>query len=180
MAISVSIPSSPSLKDLTNARFGRLTVVGFAEKRGRKLYWNCVCDCGASKAVHGEHLKEGRSRSCGCLNRDAQRDSFTTHGGAPFDKSARHPLYSTWCNMKKRCYSKKADQYPYYGGRGIVVCDEWKHDFARFAADMGLKPSPEHSIDRKDNDGPYALWNCRWATKVEQAANKRAYGTVAL
>lgn len=159
--------------DLTNGRFGRLTVLGFAGKRGRKLYWLCRCDCGTSKEIHGDHLKAGRTRSCGCLNREAQRQSFGKHHGAPADKSQRHPLYSTWCNMKARCYNPSVDAYPYYGGRGIVVADEWRDDFARFAADMGPKPSPGHSIDRINPDGHYGPGNCRWATKSEQSANRR-------
>lgn len=82
-----------------------------------------------------------------------------------------------WATMISRCENPKVDQYRYYGGRGIVVCAEWRHDFAAFLRDMGPRPSVKHSIDRVDNDGPYAPWNCRWATSDEQHSNMRPRGT---
>jgi hypothetical protein len=75
--------------------------------------------------------------------------------------------------MKTRCYNEKAPKYPNYGGRGIKVCDRWLHSFENFLADMGPKPGPEYSIDRKENDGDYEPGNCRWATPTQQAQNRR-------
>lgn len=107
---SVEMPNNPQFKNLTGMKFGRFIIVSYAGKRGRQPYWNCMCECGTSKTVHGGHLKEGRSRSCGCLNSETQRISFEKHGGASLIKAQRHPLYSTWCGMKKRCYNKNSDQ----------------------------------------------------------------------
>ena len=81
--------------------------------------------------------------------------------------------YSAWLGMKKRCTKPNNSRYGSYGGRGITVCKRWMDSFQAFLADMGLKPSPDLSIDRIDNDGNYEPGNCRWATKEEQSSNKR-------
>lgn len=81
------------------------------------------------------------------------------------------PGYRSWSMMKQRCNNPNYTHYSYYGGRGIKVCERW-NDFRNFYEDMGARPSPQHSLDRIDNDGNYEPDNCRWATKLEQVLNR--------
>ncbi len=156
--------------DLTGQRFGRLVVID----RGiganpRATYWNCLCDCGNRSTVFAGSLRNAAipTRSCGCLQREITKARNTTHG--------LHYTYQRrlWQGIKSRCYNPKTPPYKHYGERGIVMADVWLNDLPRFAADIGQRPTPRHSLDRIDNDGPYAPGNVRWATRQQQNRNYR-------
>ncbi len=154
-------------KDETGKRYGRLTVVSRIERPGKGLFWKCVCDCGNESVVWGANLRNGNSKSCGCLGRENKLASKTTHG------KAHTREYHVWLTMKSRCRNPKNHKYADYGGRGIKICKRWEV-FDNFYADMGDRPSDAHSIDRIDNDGDYTPDNCRWATTEQQQGNKRS------
>lgn len=147
--------------DLIGKRFGRLIVVAPAgqSRRHANYRWTCRCDCGQTAVVPGGRLTSGNTRSCGCTQ--------VRHG------RATTPEYRTWIGMRNRCTNPKDRNYPRYGGRGIGVCAEWAASFAAFFAHVGPRPSASHTLDRFPNrNGGYEPGNVRWATKVEQAANR--------
>lgn len=176
------MPTRKGFHNLAGRTFHRLTVVSFSGRtKRRRGYWLCVCTCGNYIHAETSSIKSGNTKSCGCLWRDAH------FARRKLCRVTHHPLYVSWKAMVQRCSDPHLPEWKYYGGRGIAVCAGWKH-FANYCVDIGNigpKPSPQHSLDRINNDGHYSCGHCqqcveaewrmnlRWATKSEQNLNRR-------
>jgi hypothetical protein len=149
--------------NLTGKRFTRWLVIEEAvlSPAGHGL-WVAVCDCGVQREVKGISLKTGKSKSCGCLQSDTLRKLKTTHG------KTGTPEYLAWEAMWNRCTNPNSAGYPEYKHR--LPPPEWRN-FEVFLADLGLKPSKFHTLERTNNALPYGPQNCEWATRSTQARN---------
>lgn len=153
--------------------FGRLMVLS-TYKKNHHTWARCKCSCG--KIVHksSNKLKSGHTRSCGCLRVERRGSGSITHGcstkGNPNYRTGTAE-YRTWAGIKRRCSDMEDSRY---GGRGIKMCERWQKSFSDFLSDVGVRPSPDHTLGRIDNDGHYKPGNVKWETFSEQAANKRS------
>ena len=144
--------------------FGDLTIVSIDNSiLGNHKPCTCICICGGTRITRYSSLVSGATKSCGCANSKPK-----THG------QSNHPLFKIWRGMISRCTKPQAANYPLYGGRGITVCDEWLNDINIFIADMGERPSKDHSVERRNNELGYSKDNCYWATRKEQCNNTRS------
>lgn len=149
---------------LTGTRFHKLTLkehLFLGEKGRRRSAYRCECDCGNIKIILAQSIKSGRSKSCGCGISEQAR----THG------MSKQSEFWIWQGIIQRCENPNQTGYSRYGARGITVDARWKK-FENFIEDMGRRPSPEHSVDRKDGTKGYSKENCRWATREEQFLNR--------
>lgn len=153
-------------KDITGLKFGRWTVLENLDNK----YCLCKCDCGTVRKVTKITLKNGTSKSCGCLKLETSYKNLDTST----HKLSKTRIYKIWKGMKDRCYNSKTPIYKNYGARNIKVCDEWKNDFMNFynwSMDNGYNENL--SIDRINVNDDYKPSNCRWADRITQQRNTR-------
>lgn len=150
-----------------NEVYGRLTVLEFIERKDKKTYWKCKCECGKEITIPIIYLTTGDTKSCGCLRKEI---ASKRQKEKAFVKN--HRLYGIWQDMKRRCYNSNRKAYKYYGAKDIKVCIEWKNNFKAFqewAFENGYNNNL--TIDRIDNSKDYEPSNCRWVTTFEQNNN---------
>ena len=165
-------PRKGVLIEMTGQRFGRLTIIGRAPNNGKSgnAFWHCRCDCGGENVVWAPSLRQGKSRSCGCLQSEISAAVHRTHGMCGTTE------YNVWTRIIQRCTNPKDTGWKRYGERGISVCDRWRASFADYWADIlaeiGPRP-PGMELGRKDYDKGFEPGNVRWVARRERMFNAR-------
>lgn len=161
---------------LVGKKFDRLLVQKRADKKHGHIRWECLCDCGNTKIVRGDCLKQGTTKSCGCLVKennekmrsspDWEMPSNKTHGMSHTD------TYNIYRGMLQRCYNDKSTGWSHYGGLGVTVCDSWRESFENFYKDMGERPDKTYSLERLVASEGYHPGNVVWADDTKQSRNR--------
>ena len=151
-----------------NTKYGRLTYVKEAGKRGNRRVCTWICDCGSIKDIPLINITSKKTSSCGCLHKEKVIEQ-----GPPMRSHmmTNTRTYISWKSMVQRCTYPKHKSWQNYGGAGIKVCESWMGNFENFLKDMGKRPEGM-SLDRIDSLGDYTPENCKWSTPTEQAANR--------